>query len=311
MAIEKKKKKLKLFDMNRDGPGVSKDEGPLELNLKNMPKFYFRHFTQLLSLNLVMLPLLLIPLAIIYIYLISPTTPSQMSIIYSTVYGANLLKPDPVWTSLLGVHGLQLNLHVFNGIYITVVLVLVIIMACIWGLINVGATYITRSMVRAEPVFIWSDFWYSVKRNLKQGFFFGILDFAALFALGFDFWSYSQVGGDFWSDFLFFAICGVCAIYLLMRFYIYLMMITFDMKIRKILKNALIFSILGIKRNLMGILGMVVLVVINVLLILVCWPLNIVVPIILPFIYLMPSICLFKSYAAYPVIEKYMIKYDE
>ena len=36
--------------------------------------------------------------------------------------------------------------------------------------------------------------------------------------------------------------------------------------------------------------------------------LRIVVPIIFPLIYLLPSINLFISYGAYPVIEKYMIK---
>ena len=95
-----------------------------------------------------------------------------------------------------------------------------------------------------------------------------------------------------------------------MRFYIYLIMITFDMKMRKILKNSLIFSVLGIGRNLMGIFGIIVLVAINILLIIALWPLNIVVPVILPFIYLLPSIFMFKTYAAYPVIEKYMINTD-
>ena len=43
--------KFKLFDMNRDGPGVSKDEKPFVPNLVSMPKFYFRNFSRVLSLN--------------------------------------------------------------------------------------------------------------------------------------------------------------------------------------------------------------------------------------------------------------------
>ena len=54
----KQKKKFKLFDMNRDGPGVSKDEKPFVPNLLSMPKFYFRNFSRVLSLNFLMLPIL-------------------------------------------------------------------------------------------------------------------------------------------------------------------------------------------------------------------------------------------------------------
>jgi hypothetical protein len=86
------------------------------------------------------------------------------------------------------------------------------------------------------------------------------------------------------------------------------MIITFDMKFKKILKNALIFSILGIGRNLMGFLGIAVLIIISVALIIALWPLGIVVPLILPLFYLLPSIKLFSTYGAYPVIEKYMIE---
>ena len=86
------------------------------------------------------------------------------------------------------------------------------------------------------------------------------------------------------------------------------MLITFDIKISKIFKNALIFSVLGVGRNLMSLLGIAVLIGINVALILLLAPIGIVVPIILPMIYLLPSINLLISYGAYPVIEKYMIK---
>ena len=47
-------RKFKLFDMNRDGPGVSKDDKPFVPNFISMPKFYFRNFTRILSLNFLM-----------------------------------------------------------------------------------------------------------------------------------------------------------------------------------------------------------------------------------------------------------------
>lgn len=86
------------------------------------------------------------------------------------------------------------------------------------------------------------------------------------------------------------------------------MLITFDIKIKKIFKNALIFSILGVGRNLMSLLGIAVLIALNVALLLILWPLGVVVPLIFPLIYLLPSINLLITYGAYPVIEKYMIE---
>lgn len=301
------KKRFKLFDMNRDGPGVPKSDGPLKPTFANLPKFYFRHFTKVLSLNLLMLPLILIPLAALYFYVIADTTPSQMDTLYAPLYGSYLLTGNPAWTSLLGVYGLQLNLPVFDAGHIWLYIGLALLLAFVWGPVNIGATYICRSMVRGEPVFLWSDFWYAVRKNFKQGLLFGLLDVVCLAALTFDILYYMRVGGTFLTDFVFFAICFVIAVYLLMRFYIYLMIITFDMKLRKILKNALIFSILGFGRSLIAIFWTVVLVGLNVLLAIACYPIRFFVPVFLPILYLLPSALLIRTYSAYPTIQKYMI----
>ena len=135
----------------------------------------------------------------------------------------------------------------------------------------------------------------------------GIMDALIVVILTIDILYCSQVGGSFWLDLMFFTTCALCIIYFFMRFYIYLMLVTFDLSIRKIYKNALIFSILGIKRNLMSVLGIAALVGVNVLLFIVLRPFNLTIPLILPFFYLFPSITLLTTYGAYPVIEKYMI----
>ncbi len=304
---EKRKKKFKLFDLNRDGPGVSKDEKPLVPNLKNMPKYYLRHFSKVLSINFVMLPLWIIPLAALYMYITAPSTPSQTDPVFSTLLGSYLFSGDTVFSSLFGVFCLQINLPVFTAGRIWGYVGLAVLLALIWGFINVGATYCSRSMLRAEPVFVWSDFVYSAKRNFKQALFIGMADLLFIFMLIFDFIYFSRMGGSFMLDVCFFGILALIILYAFMRPYIYLMIITFDMKFRKILKNALIFSILGIGRNLMGLLGIAVLIIINIALTIVLWPLGVVVPLILPLFYLLPSISLLTTYGAYPIIEKYMI----
>ena len=303
-------RKFKLFDMNKDGPGVSKDEKPFVPNLLGLPKFYFRNFTRLLSLNFLMLPLLIIPLVLVYMFLIAPTTPSETSVLYSTLYGSHIIGESSVWNALLSVYGIQLNLPTFSPGVIWLMLGLGVLLAVIWGWVNIGATYCTRNMLKGDPVFMTSDFFYAIKRNLWQGLLLGLIDFGIIALLIIDFVYFSKIGGTFMIDFFYYAICALCIIYFFMRFYIYLMLVTFDIKIKKIFKNALIFSVLGIGRNMMSVLGMVVLVALNVALILLLWPLGVVAPLILPLIYLLPSINLLISYGAYPVIEKYMINND-
>ena len=233
-------KNFKLFDMNRDGKGVSKDEKPFVPNLASMPKFYFRNFTRLLSLNFLMLPIFLVPLALVYIYIIAPTTPSATSILYTTLYGSHLLGESSAWTSLLGSYGIQMNLPTFSPAVIWLMLGLGVLLAVIWGWINIGATYCTRNMLKGDPVFITSDFFYAIKRNLWTGLVLGLIDFGIIAILLIDFVYFSRVGGTFMLDSFYYVTCGLCIIYFFMRFYIYLMLVTFDIKIKKIFKNALI-----------------------------------------------------------------------
>ena len=151
-----------------------------------------------------------------------------------------------------------------------------------------------------------SDYFYAIRRNLKQGFVMGIIDCAALFALGFDlfyFWNAPTTGGN---NVMYLMIFALVFIYGVMRFYTYLMMVTFDMKLGKIFKNALIFTVMGFKRNILALLGMGILTGIFAVLIIFLGQL-------VPAFYVLPFLCLLGfcgfmySFAAYPIIQKYMI----
>ena len=64
---------------------------------------------------------------------------------------------------------------------------------------------------------------------------------------------------------------------------------------------------LGIGRNILALLGIVILTVFHILLIWIMIPMGISIPIILPFFYLLAATAYMACYAAYPVIDKYMI----
>ena len=85
------------------------------------------------------------------------------------------------------------------------------------------------------------------------------------------------------------------------------MLITFDIKIWKAFKNALIFSALGLKRNAMAVLGKILILAVNIALLILLLPYNIAVMIVLPLVYYFATSAYISAYAYYPVIEQYMI----
>ena len=300
---------LKAFDWNRDNRPDA-----LEENTKPGVKRYFkmlgRRFWKLISLNLMMLPMILPVLLIAYFYLGMDKTPTQTAAIFPQLFGANIIESTPATTYLLDLFGAQLEVPVYMDVSAYVLMaVAAIFLLVTFGWQNAGAAYILRSMVRGEPVFLFTDYFYAVRRNLKQGFLMGLVDLVALGLLVFDFMFFSTTESSFTNDIGFFMIGALAVIYFFMRFYIYLMMITFELPIRKILKNAFIFVMLGIKRNLMGLLGIVLVIAVNAVLFIIfrATPLGIAIPLIVCILHFLAVASFTAAYAAYPVIDRYMI----
>ena len=108
---------------------------------------------------------------------------------------------------------------------------------------------------------------------------------------------------SFFQSVSFYTCLFLLFIYLLMRNYIYLIMVTFKLSVFKILKNAFIFAFLGFKRNIIAGIGILLACALNVLIFAYLAP----VGIVLPFIITTGTIYFISTYAAYPVIKKYMI----
>ncbi len=301
-----KEKKFKLFNMNRDGKGVFEQE-----SRKPNLKFFFvltkRKFTQLLQLNLLML-FMIIPLAVIFgLYFLGTKTPTVTDPMYIPLYGITKILPSPSLSAALDMSGLQMEIPVFNPLMIAIIILMVVFLAVTWGWQNTGAAYVLRGLFRGDAVFVFSDYFYGIKRNFKQSFFLGLIDFACSAVLIIDFLFFFYRTGSFGADLMYFSIFALALIYIAMRFYLYQLLVTFDLSNLKILKNALIFSVLGIKRNLMAFLGLIILLVFHLFLIALLLPMGISIPLVIPFVYILAMIGFIATYAAYPVIDRYMI----
>ena len=300
------KKRFKLLDPMRDGKGVEKGEDTTP-TLKRFFKLWGRKFWKLISLNLLMVVQVIPLLLIVLLYFVGPKIPTLYNPLYAPLLGAQTAAPTTAGMTLFNsAAGLMHQTPVYNSWAHWVMGVLVVFQLITYGWQRTASTYILRNLVRGDGVFMISDYFYAIRRNLKQGFIMGVIDCAALFALGFDlfyFWNAPTTGAN---NVMYLMIFALVFIYGVMRFYTYLMMVTFDMKLGKIFKNALIFTVMGFKRNILALLGMGLLSgIFAVLIIFLGQP--------IPAFYILPFLCLLGfcgfmyTFAAYPVIEKYMI----
>ena len=301
-----KRKPFKLFDLNRDGKGVYEEE-----NRKPNLKFFFvllwRKFTQLLQLNVIMLLQVLPILGIVLINIFGAKTFNASEPLYAPLYGISKIVNSPALLNKLDLVSKQIEAPLITPLMLGGMAALGLFLFVTLGWQNVGAAYVLRGLFRGDPIFIFSDFFYGIKKNWKQGLIVGMLDFACSSVLIIDIYFFITSASTLANDIMLGIMVGVALIYVFMRFYIYQLLITFDMKTVKILKNSLIFAILGIFRNLLGLVGIVILLAFHLLFIMWLLPMGISIPLILPFIYVPAIVGFISVYAAYPVIDKYLI----
>lgn len=293
--------------MNKDGKGIDPDEKKImeEPNFANYFKLFGRRLGNIISVNLLMIfgnfPIFFALAVLTGYFSHVSTAPAYSS--FAAIYGSVVQQPSTYAAAVFGEFSIQSTVTVLS----TVDYVLLGV-ACLalftFGPVMVGTTYIMRNIFRQEPVFLMHDFFYAIKRNIKQALLFGVMDVAIILILAYDMVLYnlSFSNGMFYAA-MFFAMLCIAVLYFFMRMYIYVMMITFDLSIKKLLKNALFFSILGIKRNICALLAVAAAVLLTAFLVFVYLPIGI----ILPFVILFAFVLYTTTYCAYPVIHKYMI----
>ena len=262
-------------------------------------RVFKRNITTLLYINLIIIfgnfPLLFGVYAITGAA--NGTTLSASSEFFGPLHGVMLHSQSPVSMALFGVHGGQTTAPVITTTtYILIALTALV--AFTFGMVNTGTAYLLRSIVRRNPIFFWSDFTGAIKRNFKQGFIIGIIDSVIIFLILFAAFFYYING---WA--MFYIMLIVFAIYTMMRFYIYPLLITFDLTVWKIFKNATIFAIIGFKRNIMAFLGATLLVALDYFLLNIFYPLGVILPLSL----LCSTCAYFGMFAAWPKIKEVMI----
>lgn len=295
-----------LFNGNKNGKGVKKTDKITDFNFVNFFKLYFRNFGKMIQINLLFVignfPILFYLFARSGNLSIQSLTATNIlnSSFHGVMLGGNF---TPVTMALNGILGYRtLNYVPTRATYICMALTALMIFT--FGFVNIGTAYILRNIVKGEPVFLMSDFFYAIRRNWKQALIFGIIDCAICLLLVYDVvFFYYNIGVSFFTNVCFYMSLFLVLLYFMMRFYIYPMMITFDLSIFKMIKNAFIFALIGIKRNLCAVLGIVFFALLCYGLLLTYAPLGLLTPILILF----GTGAFIAIYAAYPKIKEVMI----
>ncbi|MFT8889962.1 MAG: DUF624 domain-containing protein [Ethanoligenens sp.] len=168
------------------------------------------------------------------------------------------------------------------------------------GPLTAGFTLVLRNFAREKPTFLWGDFKDAVRNNWKQAFPAAAITVCGSCVLLFLFYFYSatlQTHPLFFIPLVIVSIC--CLLFIFMHYYVFVIMTTFNMPLKNIYRNAMMFAFLGVGQNfLITIFSAVILFVTCV------W-----IPILmvlLPFITI-GTIGFLVNFAVWPVIQKYMI----
>ncbi len=180
------------------------------------------------------------------------------------------------------------------------------------GISSVGLTHVTRNIARDKHSFGLSDFLETIRKNWKQALAEGIINTIALALMFFTLSVYwSNAGQSHLATIGLGITMGVLIIFLLMRFYMFTLTITFKFNLRQIYRNSFRFVFLNFWKSLLCGIILLAVYIVNYLLFLLMARTGV---ILIAAIQLMLYICCFPAfrflliqYCTFPAIRKFII----
>jgi uncharacterized membrane protein YesL len=257
------------FDYTKEGPGVNKDE-PEKPRIQVFFEIFSRKFWNLVKLN--------------FLYFLLNIPGLLLAFYASTVLLQRLAMSDEVNNLILAV--------IFSVIFISLNLVTI-------GPVQAGFTYVLRNYAREEHAFIWWDFKENMLKNLKQGLIICLIDLVVVILFAFDFNLYTSLSScllmSLSAGFMFIAFL----VFIMMHMYIYPMLVTFDLSVKQLYKNALLFAMMRFFPNLL-------ILILNLALILLTFYNILIGALLLPLI-TFSLIGFITNFYVYPQIKKHII----
>ena len=128
--------------------------------------------------------------------------------------------------------------------------VLVTIPVVVFGPVAAGSTYLYKNIIKGQPVFIWNDMWAHIKKFFVKGIFITVIDVAVLFIISIALQVYPQILDGFLQSVVIWIITIFMVLFLMMHFYIYQLLIEYNLGIFKLYRYSFVFSLIRLFPNL-------------------------------------------------------------
>ncbi len=118
-------------------------------------------------------------------------------------------------------------------------------------LFNTGFAYVLRNFSRQRHAWIFHDLIKNIKKNIKQSLALLVLDIImAIMAFScYVFYGNPELSGGMFFSILSVFYIFIFAVYFMMHYFIYTIMVTFDMKFGEIIRNSFLLTIIKLPRN--------------------------------------------------------------
>lgn len=215
----------------KPGPGISKDE-PEKRRFFLFFEILGAKIGKLIQLN--------------FIYTIS-LIPLLIGLYFSVTLNRNLQSPADLT---------RMPMFIINPDYIS--LIIIALSVFITGPATAGFVFVLRNMQRREHAWVWFDFWAQFKKNYWQGVAMAAIDIVVytLLYVAFNFYMFIMPSdmpeaGMIMPKAAAGLIAAITIAFTWAHYYIYTMMVTFKLKLGKIIKNSFIFALGKLPNNIL------------------------------------------------------------
>lgn len=301
----------KIYDFfsggNKPGKGVTKKQ--VEFDKKLGFGFFFRLLKMRLGKFSASNLIFALCNIVIFVALIGLTgmldgeTSTAANPLYAQISAIAKNDSGPTIASLMSVYGASTSLRVISEAS-RILMYSIVLLVFTFGISTIGLVYNMRNVCTGEHVDTWHDYFYAIKKNFKQGIVIGILDVLIIFLLIYDIIAYGvEANNEFIFLVFYYASILFAVLYYIMRFYIYIQLVTCKMSIGKMIKNSFLLTALGIKRNFAGLIGAIVFVILFMYAYIILPQFSIILLCMFAFSFL----TYIGVYCAYPVVKRYVI----
>lgn len=291
-----------IFNNKKEVIGIKKDDVLFEdtTSFIGFFKLYFRKFWNLSSANMIYVvlnfPVFFFLVAVSGFFDVFSQAPN--SPLYAPLYGISLYGANPLVSTLLSVLSGEMTISM-NTTTSFVFYALSGLLIFTFGPANAGLAAVLRNYCRGDSIYMASEFFEAIKKNFFQALILGIIDIAAVVLFVYNLMFYYLNG----ASLMMYVTIALLIVFFCMRMYMYVVLVTFKLSIFKILKNSFIFALIGYKRNIAAVFGIILTFALNWYIVMLFFPLGF----ILPFLITVATFAFVATYCAYPNIKKYMI----